>query len=264
MSPYRSALITGASSGIGRALSLALAGPGAALHLSGRDATRLDDTATACRAKGATVQAAVLDVTDAASMAAWIAAAGPLDLVVANAGISGGTGNGAGETAAQTRAIFAVNLDGALNTVLPALEAMRAQPARGGKRGTIAVIASIAALLPTPNAPAYGASKAAIDTWARASSPAAAAAGILLASVCPGFIRTAMTAANRYKMPGLMEADQAAQIILAGLAAGRDRIIFPWWMGLVARIVGALPFGRRLLARQGSKAALPDPARSGT
>ncbi len=259
MTPYRSALITGASSGIGRALAMTLAAPGATLHLSGRDAARLEETAAACRGRGATVHAAVLDVTDAAAMAAWIGAAGPLDLVVANAGISGGTGNGAGETAAQTRAIFAVNLDGALNTVLPALAVMRGQELHNGRRGTIAVIASIAALLPTPNAPAYGASKAAVDTWTRASSPAAAAAGIHLASVCPGFIRTAMTASNKYKMPGLMEADAAALIILAGLVAGRERIIFPWWMGWLARVVGALPFGRRLLARQGSKAALPDP-----
>ncbi len=256
MTPYRSALITGASSGIGRALALHLAAPGVILHLSGRNAARLAETAAACRAKGATAHPTVLDVTDAPATQAWIAAAGPLDLVIANAGISGGTGLGVGETPAQTRAIFAVNLDGALNTVLPALATMRAQAPHNGKRGTIAVIASIAALLPTPNAPAYGASKAAIDTWARASAPAAAAAGILLASVCPGFIRTPMTEANPYKMPGIMDADRAAGIILAGLAAGRDRIVFPWWMGALARIVGALPGGRRLLARQGAKAPL--------
>ena len=252
MTPYKTVLITGASSGLGRALALELAAPGVVLHLCGRDAARLEATAQACRAKGANVNAAPRDVTDATAMADWIANAGPLDLVIANAGISGGTGQGQAETAEQTRAIFAVNLDGALNSILPALAAMRAN-----RHGTIASIASIAALLPTPNAPAYGASKAALHAWTLAASPSARADGILLASVCPGFIRTAMTAKNPFRMPGLMDADHAARIILAGLANGRDCIIFPWWMGLLARLVSLLPFGRRLMAAQPAKAGLP-------
>ena len=129
MTPYKAALITGASSGIGRALALELAAPGTTLHLNGRNGARLEGTALACRAKGATVHANVLDVTDALAMQAWIAQAGPLDLVIANAGISAGTGIGEPETAAQARAIFAVNLDGALNTILPAMTLMRGEMA---------------------------------------------------------------------------------------------------------------------------------------
>ena len=139
-----------------------LAAPGVTLHLSGRDAARLEAAAQACRARGAAVQARVLDVRDAAAMAAWIAGAGRLDLVVANAGISAGTGGGRPESAAQTRAVFAANLDGMLNTVLPALAVMQAQaPGPDGVRGRIAVVASIAAFVPAPGAPAYCASKAA-------------------------------------------------------------------------------------------------------
>ena len=260
MTPYNAALITGASSGIGRALALELAAPGTTLHLNGRNAARLEDTALACRAKGATVHANVLDVTDALAMQAWIAQAGPLDLVIANAGISAGTGIGEPETAPQARAIFAVNLDGALNTILPAMTVMHAQAARHGKRGTIAAIASIAAFLPTPTAPAYGASKAALYAWAYASAPAARLAGIQLAVVCPGFIRTAMTAPNKFRMPGLMDAEPAARLILTRLAAGHDRIVFPWWMGLLARTLALLPITRRILAAQPGKPALPDPS----
>ena len=150
MTPYNSALITGASSGIGRALAEALAAPGVTLHLGGRNANRLEQTAIACRAKGAVAHVAPVDVTNAEATAAWIAAAAPLDLVIANAGISGGVGIGTGETAAQARAIFATNLDGALNTAFPALETM-------APGGTIAVVASVAAFIPTPGAPAYGA-----------------------------------------------------------------------------------------------------------
>jgi short-subunit dehydrogenase len=255
---YTSALITGASSGIGRALALALATPGVRLHLCGRDAARLEAAAAACRARGAEVEARALDVTDAGAMAAWIGTAGRLDLVVANAGISAGTGRGEAETAAQTREIFAVNLDGALNTVLPALALMRGQaPGEDGRRGTSAAVASIAAFLPTPGAPAYGASKAALDAWTVATRGEARAAGIVLASVCPGFIRTAMTARNPFPMPGLMDAERAAAIILRGLARGRERVVFPWWMGLLARIGDLLPL-RTAMARLPGKGALPD------
>ncbi|MDE2199622.1 MAG: SDR family NAD(P)-dependent oxidoreductase [Rhodospirillales bacterium] len=246
MARYDSVLITGASSGLGRALAEACAAPGVTLHLGGRDAARLAAAATACRARGATVHAVLRDVRDAAAMAAWIGGAGRLDLVIANAGISAGTADAA-ESAAQTRAIFAVNLDGMLNTVLPALAAMRGQQADArGWRGQIAVVASIAGFVAAPGAPSYCAAKAAADAWTVASAHSAAAEGIRLTSLCPGYVRTAMTAANRFPMPGLMDAGRAARIMLAGIAAGRRRVVFPWWMGLLARVAGLLP--PRLLA----------------
>jgi short-subunit dehydrogenase len=229
-------LITGASSGIGAALATTLAAPGCVLHLSARDAGRLEATAAACRAKGATVWPVAMDVRDAQAMAAWIGAAGSLDLVIANAGIAA-----SGDPNA-TREIFATNLDGALNTVLPALAAMRAQPVGpDGVRGRIAVIASIAAFLALPESPAYSASKAAIDNWTVGSARGARRDGIHLTSVCPGFIRTTMTARNAAPMPGLMTAERAAAIILRGIAAGRVRLAFPWWMAATTRIVGLLP-----------------------
>jgi NAD(P)-dependent dehydrogenase (short-subunit alcohol dehydrogenase family) len=237
-----SVLITGASSGIGEALALALAAPDVTLHLCGRNPERLDAVAAACTARDAEVAPRRLDVRDADAMAAWIKAVGRLDLVVANAGISAGTGDHTSETEAQVRAIFATNLDGALNTVLPAIEAMAVQAAAAdGLRGRIAAIASIAALIAAPGAPAYCASKAALDAWIVGSAPAARQSGILLTSVCPGYVRTAMTARNRFPMPGLMDAEAAARLILRGIAAGRTRVVFPWWMGLAARIADLLP-----------------------
>ncbi len=248
MTPYKSVLITGASSGIGAALALACAGPGVVLHLSGRDAERLGATASACRNRGATVEVRIIDVRDAAAMEAWIAAAGPLDLVVANAGAS------AGGKPDQTRAILATNLDGALNTILPAMAAMGAQVAGvDGIRGRIAVVASIVAFVLVPGSAAYCASKAAIDIWTVASARDARKAGIQLTSICPGYIRSGMTARNRNPMPGLMDADRAAGIILRGIAAGKIRVTFPWWMGALARIAGLLP--PRLLGK-----LLPDSA----
>ncbi len=242
MSQFQSVLITGASGGIGHALAVACAAPGVVLHLGGRDAARLADTAAACRTRGAEVHVCALDVTDTARMADWITKAGRLDLVIANAGISGGTGRLQAETAAQTRAIFAVNVDGVLNTVLPAIDAMRVQPsAQRGVRGRIVVVASIAAFIAAPGAPAYCAAKAAVDRWTVATAANLKRDGILLTSVCPGFIRTPMTAGNPYPMPGLMDADRAARIILRGIAAGRMRVAFPWWMALLTRTIGLLP-----------------------
>ena len=242
MTQFASVLITGASSGIGAALAAACARPGAVLHLSGRNAERLEEVAAACRARGAEMQARVLDVADRDAMAAWIEGAGYLDLVVANAGISAGTGNGRPESEAQARAIFDVNLGGVLNTVLPALAAMEKQPEGvDGWRGRIAVVASVAAFVPAPGAPAYCASKAAVDAWTVGTATMARRQGVLMTSICPGYVRTAMTARNRFPMPGLMGADRAAGIILRGLSRGARRIVFPWWMGLAARIVGLLP-----------------------
>ena len=238
----RSALITGASSGIGAALAAVLAREGVVLHLSGRDRARLDAISHRCRAQGALVHEATIDVRERQAMAAWIEASAPLDLVVANAGVSGRTVNGEAEDPAKTRDIFATNLDGVLNTVLPAVQVMERQaPGADGMRGRIAAVASIAAFIASPDSAAYCASKAAVDRWIRARAPETRRRGVLLTSICPGFIRTSMTASYQFPMPGLMDAEPAARIILRGIAAGRSRIVFPWWMGVAAWLAGQLP-----------------------
>lgn len=231
-------LITGASSGIGEALALLYAGPGRFLALSGRDRRRLDAVAEACRAKGADVMANVVDVADRDAMRRWIEPADarhPLDLVIANAGISAGTG-GRGESEAQCRDIFAVNLAGVLNTVWPAIDRMR-----GRRRGQIAIISSIAAFRGLPGTPAYSASKAAVKAYGEALRGWLGKDGIRVSVVCPGFIRSRMTAPNKFPMPMIMNADKAARIIAKGLARDKARIAFPWPMVALAWLMGALP-----------------------
>jgi len=237
--------ITGASSGLGRALALACARPGVTLHLAARDAARLAEAATACRTAGATVTETLLDIRDAPAAEAWIAGMPRLDLLIANAGISGGTG-GVAEPAGQVRAIFETNVTGVLNTALPAVTRMAAQPAGpDGVRGRVAVIASVAAFVAAPGAAAYCASKAAVQRWAEAADATERHRGIRLHAVCPGYIRTPMTAVNKFPMPFLMEADEAARRTLAGIAAGRTRVAFPWPTYVMARLAGALPPGLR-------------------
>ena len=218
-----------------------LATPGAVLHLGGRNPERLTEVASLCRGNGATVVSRNIDVTDRAAMTEWIKAAGRLDLVIANAGISAGSFGGEAEDAAQVRAIFATNLDGALNTLLPALDAMAQQDARDGWRGQIASVASIAGFIALPHAPSYCAAKAALDRWTVATAPHARRLGVKLVSICPGYVRTPMTATNRFPMPGLMDADRAAELTLRGIASGRERVVFPAWFGWSTRIAGLLP-----------------------
>lgn len=234
----RSILITGASSGIGEALALAYAAPGITLALSGRDSGRLTAVVDLCRKRGARVRGDCVDVTDAARLAAWLRdleAETPLDLVIANAGVSAGTARGL-EDDAQTRRIFATNVDGVFNTVLPLVPGMVAR-----RRGQIAIMSSLASFRGLPGAPAYCASKAAVRVWGEALRAELAGSGVGVSVICPGFVVSRMTASNDFRMPMLMSAERSAQIIIRGLARDRGRIAFPWPMYLATRLLAALP-----------------------
>jgi short-subunit dehydrogenase len=234
----KSIAITGGSSGIGAALALAYAGPGVSLALAGRDEPRLEAVAASCRAAGAAVTVARVEVTDQDAVARWIAEAdraAPLDLVIANAGTSAGTGSG-GESEQQARTIFAVNLDGVVNTVLPAVAALRPR-----RRGQIAIMSSLAGFRGFPGAPAYCASKAAVRVWGESLRGHLAPVGIGVSVICPGFVRSPMTAVNQFPMPLLMVGDAAARRIKRGLARNRGRISFPWPLAAVAWLLGGLP-----------------------
>ena len=236
----RSIVITGASSGIGEELALAYAAPGVALALSGRDPARLGAVVERCRSLGAEVDGAVLDAADRDAMAGWLAAVdqrSPVDLVIANAGISAGTGGGM-ESEEQARRIFQVNLDGVLNTVHPLLPAMQAR-----RRGQIALMASLAGFRGMPGAPAYCASKAAVRVYGESLRGDLAGHGVGVSVICPGFVKSRMTAVNRFPMPFLMEADRAAKVIQRGLARNKARISFPWPMAAAVWLLAALPAG---------------------
>jgi short-subunit dehydrogenase len=275
----RTILITGASSGIGAALADAYAAEGVTLILTGRDLDRLDQVAERCRQAGATVRHATVDVTEAEFMATWLKQvdeATPIDLAIANAGISGGTGGTAtGESAEQARRIFATNLDGVLNTVLPLADRMveRAQrrrqaaeaaesegkaPRSDGPVGQIAIVSSLAGFRGLPGAPSYSGSKAAVRVWGEAMRVQLKPKGVAVNVVCPGFIRTPLTDRNPYKMPFLMEADAAARLIRRNLAKDKGRIAFPWPMHALVWLMAALPtpLTDRLLKKSPKKPAL--------
>ncbi len=231
-------LITGASSGIGEALALANARTGARLVLTGRDSARLAVVARACTARGAQVAAQIVDVTDRAAMAALLIErddTAPFDLVIANAGIAAGTEAGP-ESEAQLRAITDVNVTGVINTLTPLLPRLIAR-----RRGQIALVSSLAGFRGLAGAPAYCASKAWERVYGESLLIELAAHGIQVSVICPGFVRSRITAANPFPMPLLMDAERAARIIMRGLAANRGRIAFPWPMAAAVWLLAALP-----------------------
>jgi short-subunit dehydrogenase len=231
-------VISGASSGLGTALALEYAASGITLGLIGRNAERLEAIAESCRAKGANVKMATLDVTDVPAVGQWLTEfdnAHSVDLCIANAGISAGTGGGS-ETHDQVSNIFSVNVNGVINTIHPVMERMIA---RG--KGHLAIVSSIAGFRGSPTAPAYSASKAAVRIYGQALQGFLSPQGIDVSVICPGFIETPMTRVNPFPMPFIMSAEKAAGIIKSGLERRKTLIAFPWPMFLLAKLQNLLP-----------------------
>jgi len=257
----RSVLITGASSGLGRALALAFAARAQAsnaplrLCLTGRDAGRLAETAAAASARGVELATARLAISDEAAVRDWVLACdavAPLDVVIANAGRSAGTGAGP-EGADQVRILIETNVFGVVNTVLPAASCMRVRGC-----GRIVILSSLAGRLPFPSTPTYSATKAFVRSWGLSLRPELARNGVGLTVVSPGYIATPMTAGNPFRMPFLVTADWAAAHILRRLEGNPAEIGFP--LGAVAAVnaLSFLPRGPlgRLLLRGPRKQAL--------
>ncbi len=244
----RCVVITGASSGLGAALARAYAAPGVALGLVARNQARLAAVVEGCRASGATVEAAAIDVADRASLEAWLSAfdrAHPVDLVIANAGISAGPELGsAGEGIDMTTRQIATNLLGAVHTVAPLIPAMAA---RG--RGRIVLVASLAAYRGLPYSPGYCASKAGLRAYGEALRAQLAGFGVGVTVVCPGFFTSPMTDRWAGPTPLLIGGEQAARKIKRGIDSGRGRVSFPWPMVLGMRFCDLLPaaMGDRIL-----------------
>ncbi len=237
---HRSVLITGASSGIGRALALAYADHGVRLALIGRDASRLEATVAAARAQGASVEAATLDVRDRSAMAAWISAADarvPFDLAIANAGITTGLGpDDLTEDPESVRAIIATNLVGVLNTAEPLIGPMCA---RGS--GQLAFVGSIAGLRGLPYSPAYCVTKAGVHAYTEAIRGRLETRGVLVSLIVAGFVKTPLNDSIAAMKPGEISDAAAAALIKQGLAKGKATIAFPRFLYAAAMLGRFLP-----------------------
>jgi short-subunit dehydrogenase len=245
----RTVVITGASSGIGRALALRYARNGARLGLPGRDLARLEETCAGCRKARAEVRSAVLDVRARDDVAAWFEdfdTGWPIDLLIANAGIMvGSPGGGEVEAAEDSLRVIEINVVGVLNAVHPVLPRMIA---RG--HGQIGIMSSLAGFIPLADAPSYCASKAAVLSYGLGLRGAVEDKGIQVSVICPGYVDTPMIAQETGWQPFKMSAEAAAEQTVRGLAANRAVIAFPSVLATMSWIGGQLPDRvRRLTAR---------------
>jgi hypothetical protein len=235
--PRSKVVITGASSGIGRALAHQYAKRGATLGLIARRADALELLAATLPVRA---HIYAVDVRDALALASaaqdFISRAGCPDVVIANAGVSAGTLSAAPADNEVFEEILATNVIGMMLTFQPFLEAMMAR-----RSGVLAGVASVAGLRGLPGAAAYSASKAAAISYLESLRVELKAHEVSVVTICPGYIATPMTAKNPYRMPFLMAPDIAAMQIVRAIDAKKRFFVLPWQMAVVGWLMGHLP-----------------------
>jgi NADP-dependent 3-hydroxy acid dehydrogenase YdfG len=234
------AVVTGASSGIGWALAKELARQGAKVGLVARRREQLAALTEEIGKDGGTAAFACADVADrAATIDAIRGLAGQLgdvDLLVANAGVGVPTTIEPEVNVGAFEKMYRVNVFGvvyAFEAVLPRMLERRS--------GHLAAVSSLAGCKGLPGEWGYTSSKAAVNNLMEGLRIQLRGRGVAVTNVCPGFIRTPMTANNDFHMPWLLEADEAARRIVRALARRKKVYHFPWQMGLFMRLVGMLP-----------------------
>ncbi|MFO1173170.1 MAG: SDR family NAD(P)-dependent oxidoreductase [Hyphomicrobiaceae bacterium] len=235
VTPWRTAWITGASSGIGRELALQLARRGVNVAASARSAEKLD----ALTRTQTGILPFPLDVTDAGAVSSVhdriVAETGAIDLAVLNAGVWHPM-NAADYDAGLALQSMAVNYGGIVNALSPLIPAMLT---KGG--GHIALVASVAGYRGLPKAAAYAPSKAAVIALAEVLRLELASRGITVSLVNPGFVETPMTSVNTFEMPFIIKAEDAAARIIRGLERGAFEIAFPWQLVVMLKVLRLLP-----------------------
>ena len=234
------AFITGASSGIGQALAARYAAAGYRLALVARRTAELDAWVQAQGLAPGRVAVYAADVRDIASITAagraCVANQGLPEVVIASAGISVGVDTADFADLEQLRATFETNNLGMAATFQPFVQGMRER-----RSGTLVGVASVAGIRGLPGSEAYCASKSAAITYCESLRVDIAKAGVRVVTICPGFIRTPLTAKNPYWMPFLMDADAFAPRAADAIIANKSYTVIPWPMAIVAKLLRGLP-----------------------
>jgi short-subunit dehydrogenase len=237
MSTNLKVIITGASTGIGRALALEYAARGATLGLMARREDLLVQLASSLPVRSYTY---AVDVRDARSLEIaaqdFVAHAGWPDIVIANAGVSAGTLTGEPTDNEVFQEVMATNLIGMMLTFQPFVEAMRRE-----RRGILVGIASVSGFRGLPGASAYCASKAAAISYLESLRVELHGSGVSVVTICPGYIATPLTARNPYRMPFLMDANVAARKMAMAIDRRKRFYVLPWQMAIVGWVLRRLP-----------------------
>jgi short-subunit dehydrogenase len=233
------AVVTGASSGIGWELAKELARQGCKVGLTARRAEELGQLAAEIEKAGGTAASAAADVSQRDQVQNAIAVLrdmlGPIDLLIANAGVGAPTSLDP-PNIGDVEKMFQVNV---LGTVY-AIEAVLPQMLRR-RKGHLAAVSSLAAYKGLPGESAYCASKAAVNTYMEGLRIQLRSHRIHVTTICPGFVKTPMTAINSFHMPWLMEASDAARRIVRALKARRKVYNFPWQLSFLTKLLAWMP-----------------------
>lgn len=232
--------ITGASSGIGQALALRFHRAGYRLALVAR---RTSEVKTWADAQGISAESYEIYSADVAVIDSIVAAGrdcvvrqGLPDVVIANAGISVGMDTAVRDDLDVMVRTFATNNVGVAATFHPFVEAM----AQRGS-GTLVGIGSVAGIRGLPGHGAYCASKAAVISYCESLRGEMRPHGVRVVTISPGYIDTPLTRQNRYSMPFLMQAGDFADRAYRAIAQGVSYRVIPWQMGVVAKLLRAVP-----------------------
>ncbi|HEX8150149.1 MAG TPA: SDR family NAD(P)-dependent oxidoreductase [Pyrinomonadaceae bacterium] len=232
-------LITGASSGIGRALALELGKRGARLGLTARRGEELLRLGEEIERAGGEALALPADVRDPAAMngaaervrARW----GRVDVLVANAGMSSTTA-GTRLNAGEVGDVISINVLGVVNSVAAVLPGMLERGA-----GHLVAISSLASYRGLPKSGAYSASKAAVSTLFESLRVDLRKSNIAVTTIHPGFVRTPMTAGRKKKLPFLLEPEDAACRIIRAVERRARTYAFPWQLASLVRVIRHIP-----------------------
>ena len=245
------AWVVGGSSGIGAAVARELRSRGAKVAISAR---REDELA---EVSAGTMLVLPADVTDAASLKAAASGIrdqlGPIDLAILSAGYWQRMSAHDWDTETFDRHVQ-VNLIGMSNAIAAVLPEMLAQ-----RSGVIAGISSVAGYRGLAGSEAYGATKAGQINLLESLRIHLAGSGVRVTTICPGFVRTDLTAGNTFPMPFMIEAESAARAICDGLERDRTEVVFPLRMAVLMKAARLLPAATwsalwsRSSAREGSR-----------
>ncbi|MGB0663998.1 MAG: SDR family NAD(P)-dependent oxidoreductase [Pontibacterium sp.] len=239
--PWKTAWITGAGKGIGRALAQALCERGVTVYASSRTLDDLMALANDCFDLTGSVVPCPLDITDKEAVVGLIHRFGDdlafPDLTVLNAGTHFPTPV-LEASVDDVDAIMRVNYLGTVNCFLPLVQSFKA----AGHRGQVAVVASVAGYRGLKTAAAYGASKAALINFCEAAKPELDEHGTSLHLVNPGFVRTPLTDKNTFEMPHLVEPEDAARFMIDGLEARSFEVSFPRAFVRQLKLMRLLPY----------------------
>lgn len=235
---YANALVTGASSGLGRGLARALGQRGTYVIAAARRRAALESLLEEIRAGGGSGEVLELDCSDADTtyeVVRTLDARRPLDLVIANAGLGGSTPARHFDWA-HAKAILQLNVLGAVATLSAALPGMLER-----KRGHLVGVASLAGYRGMPKSAAYSASKAALITFLESLRIDLRGSGVDVTSICPGYVKTEMTAGHTGRLPFLLELDDAVALMMRAIEWRRPVCSFPKPLAAAARSASLLP-----------------------